>query len=78
MEKARLRTFKEGSTRWPYDGVKGHSCSSKALAKAGFVYTPDEDGTDQVTCFYCFRTLSDFVQGDEPMYVLRVCLPPYS
>lgn len=54
---------------WPLDGLKGSKCTSAALARAGFTYTPEEGGADTVTCFYCDRALSGWEKGDDPMYV---------
>ncbi|KAF9515691.1 hypothetical protein BS47DRAFT_1293488 [Hydnum rufescens UP504] len=60
----RLRTFKG----WPYDKAKGHNCTSKALARAGFVFAPDDDGyEDMAKCFYCDRELSGWSPDDDPL-----------
>ncbi|SRR5258708_8996062 len=61
---ARLRTF----ISWPHDKKKGHNCTSKALAQAGFVHVPDDsDGEDMVICDYCNRSLSGWEPDDIPM-----------
>lgn len=61
---ARLETF-DG---WPFDTVKGAACNSKALASAGFIYTPEANKEDDaVTCFYCDRSLSGWQPDDDPM-----------
>ncbi|KAF7972805.1 hypothetical protein HWV62_16990 [Athelia sp. TMB] len=69
MEKARLGTFKN----WPHDSTKGHGASSKKMAQAGFVFTPqvaDEEEEDTAACFYCGCTLSGWEPDDDPMHVL--------
>ncbi|TFK47542.1 inhibitor of apoptosis repeat-containing protein [Heliocybe sulcata] len=66
MERARLDTFRV-CLSWPHDAVKTHSATSKKMAKAGFVYTPQSDGDDTATCLYCDVSLSGWDPGDEPM-----------
>ncbi|KZP28131.1 hypothetical protein FIBSPDRAFT_1039808 [Athelia psychrophila] len=66
MEKARLGTF----THWPHDATKGHGASSKKMAQAGFVFTPqvadEDDDDDTAACFYCGCTLSGWEPDDDP------------
>ncbi|KAL5477005.1 hypothetical protein ACEPAI_3192 [Sanghuangporus weigelae] len=65
LEKARADTF--GRKKWwPHDGVKNHSATSKKMAKAGFVYTPQSQGDDTATCFYCNLSLSGWDAEDDP------------
>ncbi|KAH9922542.1 hypothetical protein B0H21DRAFT_766027 [Amylocystis lapponica] len=65
LEKARLETFTTDKS-WPHDSVKGHGASSKKMAKAGFVYTPQHIGDDTATCVYCNLSLSGWVEDDDP------------
>ncbi|OCB91761.1 hypothetical protein A7U60_g961 [Sanghuangporus baumii] len=65
LEKARADTF-GGKKWWPHDGVKNHGATSKKMAKAGFVYTPQSQGDDTATCFYCNLSLSGWDAGDDP------------
>ncbi|OSX63298.1 hypothetical protein POSPLADRAFT_1045669 [Postia placenta MAD-698-R-SB12] len=69
MEKARLETF-TAQQIWPHDSVKGHGASSKKMAKAGFVFTPQFAGDDTATCLYCNLSLSGWDEDDDPQYVL--------
>lgn len=62
---ARLQTFRD----WPFDRVRGSTCTSKALARAGFVHTPEADNEDMTTCFYCDRELGGWKASDDPLYV---------
>lgn len=64
MEKARLDSY---ASHWPHDQAKGHSASSKKMAQAGFVYTPQGPGDDTTTCFYCGTSLSGWEDGDDPL-----------
>ncbi|KAJ3478862.1 hypothetical protein NLI96_g9464 [Meripilus lineatus] len=68
MDKARLETFTNNDWSWPHDDVRGHGASSKKMAKAGFVYTPQEPGDDTASCFYCGLSLSGWVESDDPSY----------
>ncbi|EPQ53492.1 inhibitor of apoptosis IAP repeat-containing protein, partial [Gloeophyllum trabeum ATCC 11539] len=68
MEKARLDTFRF-SKSWPHDSVKNHGATSKKMAKAGFVYTPQSEGDDTATCLYCSVSLSGWEPEDDPLYV---------
>ena len=51
------------------------------MARAGFVYTPQQRNDDLVTCLYCDTSLSGWDAEDDPMYAplsfdqLRVCSP---
>ncbi|CCM05862.1 uncharacterized protein FIBRA_08098 [Fibroporia radiculosa] len=65
MEKARTETFTTNKL-WPHDAVKGHGASSKKMAKAGFIYTPQSPGDDTATCLYCNLSLSGWDFGDNP------------
>ncbi|KAL5514163.1 hypothetical protein ACEPAG_2251 [Sanghuangporus baumii] len=65
LEKARADTF-GGKKWWPHDGVKNHGATSKKMAKAGFVYTPQSQGDDTATCFYCNLSLSGWDAEDDP------------
>ena len=38
------------------------------MAAAGFVYTPQTEGDDTATCFYCDLTLSGWDEDDDPAY----------
>ncbi|KAG8950081.1 hypothetical protein FRC03_012959 [Tulasnella sp. 419] len=64
MENARLATF---SNLWPHDGVRGHSVSSKKMAKAGFVYYPTEKSNDMARCPYCRIGFDDWQPRDNPL-----------
>ncbi|OSD08094.1 hypothetical protein PYCCODRAFT_1381409 [Trametes coccinea BRFM310] len=64
MVKARLDTF--GITKWPYDAIDGHGANSKALARAGFVWSAAEPGDDTVICLYCNLSLSGWDAEDDP------------
>ncbi|KAI0053230.1 inhibitor of apoptosis repeat-containing protein [Auriscalpium vulgare] len=66
MEKARLSTFNANGW-WPHDQTKGHGASSGKMAKAGFVYTPQQAGDDTATCFYCHVSLSGWDEDDDPL-----------
>ncbi|EJD05359.1 uncharacterized protein FOMMEDRAFT_165810 [Fomitiporia mediterranea MF3/22] len=66
LEKARADTFKGGKKWWPHDSVKNHGAASKKMAKAGFVYTPQKEGDDTATCFYCDLSLSGWDESDDP------------
>ncbi|CDO70628.1 hypothetical protein BN946_scf184748.g26 [Trametes cinnabarina] len=64
MEKARLDTF--SLAEWPHDGINGHGANSRALAKAGFVWSAAEPGDDTVICLYCNLSLSGWDADDDP------------
>ncbi|KAI8986903.1 hypothetical protein BD414DRAFT_415750 [Trametes punicea] len=64
MEKARLDTF--AVTEWPHDAVKGHGANSRALARAGFVWSASEPGDDTAICLYCNLSLSGWDMDDDP------------
>ncbi|KAF8887324.1 hypothetical protein BD779DRAFT_1672781 [Infundibulicybe gibba] len=66
MEKARLETFTAGEG-WIHDKTRNHSASSKKMARAGFVYTPQHPGDDLATCLYCNISLSGWDKDDDPM-----------
>ena len=40
------------------------------MGKAGFVYTPEAEGDDTATCFYCNLALSGWDAEDDPAYVV--------
>ncbi|THH09571.1 hypothetical protein EW145_g1910 [Phellinidium pouzarii] len=67
LEKARLDTFGGKQKWWPHDSVKNHGATSKKMAKAGFVYTPQSPGDDTATCFYCDLSLSGWDAEDDPI-----------
>lgn len=48
------------------------------MAKAGFVYTPQQIGDDTATCFYCDLALSGWDEDDDPEYVTQCCTLLYS
>lgn len=60
---ARLNTFHD----WPFDNDRRSTCTSKALARAGFVHTPEQDNEDLATCFYCDRELGGWKATDDPL-----------
>ncbi|KAJ3514152.1 hypothetical protein NLJ89_g2534 [Agrocybe chaxingu] len=66
MEKARLETFAAGKG-WVHDKTKNHGASSKMMARAGFVFTPQHSGDDLATCLYCNTSLSGWDADDDPM-----------
>ncbi|KAF9478254.1 hypothetical protein BDN70DRAFT_880217 [Pholiota conissans] len=66
MEKARLDTYSAGKG-WIHDNTKGHGANSSAMARAGFVYTPQQSGDDLATCLYCNTSLSGWDEDDDPM-----------
>ncbi|KAL4253018.1 hypothetical protein ABKN59_002195 [Abortiporus biennis] len=66
MERARLDTFTMHKL-WPHDSVKSHGASSKKMARAGFVYTPEAVGDDTATCLYCNTALSGWDKDDDPL-----------
>ena len=49
-EENRLKSFKD----WPLDNEYS-KCTSKSLAKAGFVHIPSESEPDLVKCFVCLK-----------------------
>ncbi|KAH7911178.1 hypothetical protein BJ138DRAFT_1135554 [Hygrophoropsis aurantiaca] len=63
MEKARLGTFEGGDNWWPHDD----GASSKKMAQAGFVFTPQAAGDDTVTCLYCNLSLGGWEASDDPL-----------
>jgi len=65
MEKARFDTFNVGKG-WIHDQVKNHGANSKMMARAGFVYTPQQSNDDLVTCLYCNTSLSGWDADDDP------------
>ncbi|PBK69054.1 inhibitor of apoptosis repeat-containing protein [Armillaria solidipes] len=65
MEKARLDTFTFGDG-WPHDSTK-NGCTSKKMARAGFIYMPQEPGDDLATCLYCGVSLSGWDDDDDPL-----------
>ncbi|KAI5119385.1 hypothetical protein M0805_001059 [Coniferiporia weirii] len=67
LEKARLDTFGGKQKWWPHDSVRNHGATSKKMAKAGFVYTPQAPGDDTATCFYCDLSLSGWDAEDDPI-----------
>ncbi|KAH7882442.1 hypothetical protein F5I97DRAFT_365811 [Phlebopus sp. FC_14] len=69
MEKARLSTF--GVDWWPYDEDPNHGATSKKMAQAGFVYTPQGTGDDTVTCLYCNLSLGGWDKDDDPIHEHR-------
>ncbi|KAF4610571.1 hypothetical protein D9613_007097 [Agrocybe pediades] len=66
MEKARHETFLVGKG-WIHDKTPNHGANSKMMARAGFVYTPQEAGDDLATCLYCDTALRGWVSEDDPM-----------
>ncbi|KAF9565904.1 hypothetical protein CPC08DRAFT_143832 [Agrocybe pediades] len=66
MEKARHETFLVGKG-WIHDKTPNHGANSKMMARAGFVYTPQESGDDLATCLYCDTALRGWVSEDDPM-----------
>ncbi|PPQ65169.1 hypothetical protein CVT24_011032 [Panaeolus cyanescens] len=66
MEKARYETFQVGMG-WIHDKEPNHGANSKAMARAGFVFTPDKPGDDIATCFYCDLSLSGWEPNDDPL-----------
>ncbi|TFK71672.1 hypothetical protein BDN72DRAFT_428357 [Pluteus cervinus] len=66
MEKARLDTFDVGDG-WLHDQDKNHGASSKKMAQAGFIFTPQHAGDDLVTCVYCTVSLGGWDRDDDPL-----------
>ncbi|KAH9479320.1 Protein bir1 [Psilocybe cubensis] len=66
MEKARHDTYSTGKG-WIHDKTPNHGANSKMMARAGFVYTPQHNGDDLATCFYCNLSLSGWDEGDDPL-----------
>ncbi|KAI6155645.1 hypothetical protein BKA82DRAFT_991352 [Pisolithus tinctorius] len=69
IEEARLKTF--GEDWWPYDDDPNHGASSRKMARAGFVYTPQGAGDDTVTCLYCNTALGGWDKDDDPIHEHR-------
>ena len=44
----------------------GKLTATLQMAKAGFVYTPQAQGDDTATCFYCNLSLSGWDAEDDP------------
>ncbi|KAF5386685.1 hypothetical protein D9615_001913 [Tricholomella constricta] len=65
MERARLETFFAGDG-WIHDQGKNHGASSRKMARAGFVFTPQHAGDDLATCLYCHVSLSGWDTHDDP------------
>ncbi|KDR80791.1 hypothetical protein GALMADRAFT_222390 [Galerina marginata CBS 339.88] len=66
METARLETYSAGKG-WIHDKTTNHGASSKMMARAGFVYTPQHSGDDLATCYYCNTSLSGWDAEDDPL-----------
>ncbi|GLB41611.1 putative baculoviral inhibition of apoptosis protein repeat [Lyophyllum shimeji] len=66
MERARLETFSAGDG-WMHDQEKNHGASSRKMARAGFVFTPQHVGDDLATCLYCNVALSGWDADDDPL-----------
>ncbi|KAG6879930.1 hypothetical protein C0992_009285 [Termitomyces sp. T32_za158] len=66
MEQARLDTFSAGDG-WIHDQVKNHGANSRKMARAGFVFTPQQSGDDLATCLYCNVALSGWEASDDPL-----------
>ncbi|KAF8589129.1 inhibitor of apoptosis repeat-containing protein [Ramaria rubella] len=72
LEKARVDSFGNKDAKlWPHDSTS-HGCNVKKMAKAGFVFTPENiPGDDTATCMYCDTTLSGWEVDDDPLWVIR-------
>ncbi|PPQ90049.1 hypothetical protein CVT25_006289 [Psilocybe cyanescens] len=66
MEKARHDTYFVGKG-WIHDKIANHGANSTMMARAGFVYTPQHNGDDLATCFYCNTSLSGWDAEDDPL-----------
>ncbi|KAF5362388.1 hypothetical protein D9756_002189 [Leucocoprinus leucothites] len=66
LEKARQQIYTVGDG-WIHDQVRGHGANSKRMAKAGFVFTPEDPGDDLATCLYCSLSLSGWDSTDDPL-----------
>ena len=40
------------------------------MARAGFVYAPQQSGDDLATCLYCNISLSGWDEEDDPLYAI--------
>ncbi|KIJ39066.1 hypothetical protein M422DRAFT_230911 [Sphaerobolus stellatus SS14] len=68
LEKARLESYGNNENEWWPHNAPGHGCNAKAMAKAGFVFTPDNvEGDDTAACFYCDTSLSGWEAEDDPL-----------
>lgn len=65
MLDARIATF---SDKWPYEHLSGWVGKTRALADAGWKYTPCAGSEDMATCVYCQLALDGWEQNDDPMY----------
>ncbi|RMZ82600.1 hypothetical protein DV738_g1578, partial [Chaetothyriales sp. CBS 135597] len=63
---ARLATFEPPTKRskagWPHKRP-----SAKAVAQAGFYYSPQSTGSDNVVCYLCDRYLDGWEEDDDPV-----------
>ncbi|KAF8514838.1 hypothetical protein BU17DRAFT_52205 [Hysterangium stoloniferum] len=66
MEEARLETFGGDEKWWPHEG-KNTGPSSKAMARAGFIYRPADPKDDTCVCLYCGVELAGWDPKDDPM-----------
>lgn len=49
---------------WPFN--KTAKCNVKALARAGFAWCGEHEGSDSVICFLCGKTLDGWKASDDP------------
>ncbi|KAG6812336.1 hypothetical protein H0H92_003323 [Tricholoma furcatifolium] len=73
MERARFETFSVG-TGWKHGEDKNHGANSRKMARAGFVYTPNEVGDDLATCLYCNLALDGWIATDDPIILNHVTI----
>ncbi|KAL7415109.1 hypothetical protein BDY24DRAFT_338473 [Mrakia frigida] len=64
LESARLSTFAKW---WPHDKKKAWLPTSKNLAKAGFIFSPNGKGSDMASCLYCELGLDGWSPTDDPL-----------
>ncbi|OBZ78090.1 Protein bir1 [Grifola frondosa] len=55
------------SFKWPLPST--HKATPTSLAEAGFFYDPSANDRDNVTCFMCGKSLSDWDADDDPFEV---------
>lgn len=75
LEKARLQTFL--ALEWPYGTSSAAGLSSKHMAKAGFVYDPQQANDDHTRCAYCGIGHSQWNASDDPLFVSLPFVPNF-
>jgi len=55
------------TVKWPHPA--SFNANPDTLAEAGFYWAPSWEDRDTVTCFLCFKELSDWNEEDDPFQV---------